>query len=209
MALAALAAVAVLVPDRADAVATVAGAKPRPRGMTALVIAYGLFGFGYVITATFIVAIVRGSESVRALEPWVWIVFGLTAAPSVALWTWAGRRVGIARAYALACVTEALGVGASVLWIAPAGLLIASALVGGTFMGLTALGLIRGRQMAPGDPRRTLAVLTAAFGVGQIIGPAFAGVVYDATGSLLAPSLTAVAGLLIAAGLIFRTGATT
>jgi predicted MFS family arabinose efflux permease len=163
------------------------------------VVAYGLFGFGYVITATFLVAIVRASADVRPLEPVVWIVVGLTAVPSVALWTWTSRRIGIARAFALACVLEALGVAASVLWVATPGLLLAAALLGGTFMGLTALGLIQARHLASADPRRTLAIMTAAFGFGQIVGPAFAGVVYDATGTFVAPSFVAVAALLIAA----------
>jgi MFS family permease len=70
-------------------------AKPR---LAALVVAYGLFGFGYIMTATFLVAIVRGSAQVRAFEPLVWLVVGLTAAPSVALWTWVGGKIGIARA---------------------------------------------------------------------------------------------------------------
>jgi cyanate permease len=44
-----------------------------------------------------------------------------------------------------------------------------------------------------------LAVMTAAFGFGQIVGPTFAGVIYDATGTFLVPSLTAVSALLVAA----------
>ncbi len=74
-----------------------------------------------------------------------------------------------------------------------------AALLGGTFMGMTALGLISARRLSPGDPRRTLAVMTAAFGLGQVVGPTFAGVVYDATGSFLMPSLTAVSALLVGA----------
>jgi predicted MFS family arabinose efflux permease len=201
-ALLALAVVARLVPDRTDPAVVTSGHETKPHGLTALVVAYGLFGFGYVITATFLVAIVRASAQVRPIEPVVWIVVGLAAFPSVALWTWAARRIGIARAFACACLLQAAGVAASVLWIDAAGLLLAAALLGGTFMGQTALGLIRARQLASGDLRRTLAVMTAAFGLGQIVGPAFAGLVYDATGSLLAPSLTAVAALLVAAGLM-------
>src|SRR2546425_8570117 len=94
---------------------------------------------------------------------------------------------------------EAVGVAASVLWLAPAGILLAAALLGGTFMGLTALGLMGARRLSHGDPRSTLAVMTAAFGFGQIVGPIFAGVVYDATGTFIVPSLTAVAALFVGA----------
>jgi hypothetical protein len=41
--------------------------------------------------------------------------------------------------------------------------------------------------------------MTAAFGLGQIVGPTFAGIVYDATGTLLAPSLTAAGALSVGA----------
>ena len=205
-ALATLGLVARLVPERVDAVPRAGGAGRGTRGLPALVVAYGLFGFGYIITATFLVAIVRASPAVRPLEPVVWLVVGLTAAPSVALWTWVGGRLGIARAFALACGMEAVGVAASVLWLTPPGVLLAAALLGGTFMGITALGLVGARRLAPGDPRRTLAVMTAAFGLGQIVGPTFAGVVSDATGTFLGPSLTAVGALLVGA-LLVRVGA--
>ncbi|MGE3537556.1 MAG: YbfB/YjiJ family MFS transporter [Candidatus Tectimicrobiota bacterium] len=198
----ALGLVARVVPDRQNPVAPISPAARRPPGLIALVGAYGLFGFGYVITATFLVLMVRTSAAVRPLEPLVWLLVGLTAMPSVALWTWIGGRLGMARAFALASLLEAVGVAASVLWLTPAGILLAAALLGGTFMGLTALGLVGARRLAPGEPRRTLAVMTAAFGLGQMIGPAFAGIVYDATGSFLGPSLTAVSALLIGALLV-------
>ena len=47
--------------------------------------------------------------------------------------------------------------------------------------------------------------MTAAFGLGQIVGPAFAGLVHDTTGSFVLPSLTAVAALLLGALLALLT----
>jgi predicted MFS family arabinose efflux permease len=201
--------VATCIPDQAEALATKpsrTGAAPPP--LASLIVAYGLFGFGYIITATFLVAIVRGSSQVKAFEPFVWLLVGLAAAPSVAVWTFIESRLGIARAFALACAGEAIGVAASVLWLRPGGILLAAALLGGTFMGITALGLIWARRVAPGDPRSTLAFMTAAFGLGQIVGPTFAGMIYDATGTFLLPSLAAAAALLVAATLAILRRAT-
>jgi predicted MFS family arabinose efflux permease len=204
----ALLVVVALVPDRAEPQARPAAESAQPkRGLAALVTAYGLFGFGYVITATFLVAIVRDSEAIRPLEPLVWLVVGLAAIPSVAFWTGVARRIDIARAFALACLLEAAGVTASVLWIATPGVLLAAVLLGGTFVGITALGLVGARQLSRGDPRHTLAMMTTAFGLGQTVGPAFAGILSDATGSFVAPSLVAAGALLVSA-LLVGTGRT-
>jgi predicted MFS family arabinose efflux permease len=199
---AALAAVAALLTEQPGSrPPVIAGSKDRRRGLTALIAAYGLFGFGYVITATFLVAIVRASPPMREIEPYVWLVVGLASAPSVALWTWIGRRIGIYRAFALACLAEAVGVAASVLWEGAVGAILSAGLLGGTFMGIVALGLVGARQLGTGDPRRTLALATAAFGLGQIVGPVLAGFVSDRTGTFVAPSLAASAALVAAAAL--------
>lgn len=67
------------------------------RNLTRLIAAYGLFGFGYVITATFLVAIVRTTPTIRSLEPVIWLVFGVAAAPSVAVWTRLGTSLESSR----------------------------------------------------------------------------------------------------------------
>jgi predicted MFS family arabinose efflux permease len=166
-----------------------------------LLAAYGLFGFGYVITATFIVAITRGSGEIASLEPYIWLLFGLSAAPSVALWTRLGARWGTLRAFAIASVLEAIGVAAGAVWVTPLGIVVSSLLVGGTFMGLTALGLVAARQSGSGDPRGRLALMTASFGAGQILGPLFAGYVYDHMGGFTVPLLAASLALLAAGAL--------
>ena len=208
-------AVAVLVPAGRDPTAPVRASRgtvrdPRLRRIT---LAYGLFGFGYVITATFMVAIVRAAPAIRALEPVIWIVVGLAAAPSVMLWSRLAQRIGIPAAFAIAALAEAVGVLASVVWPSVIGICLAALLVGGTFVGLTALGLVRGRELARGvvapgeqtvrDPRRVIAAMTGAFGVGQIVGPTLAGVLSDALGGFAVPSMIA-AGALVAAAWLAR-----
>ncbi|MBS0519965.1 MAG: YbfB/YjiJ family MFS transporter [Proteobacteria bacterium] len=200
LALAASAAVVKMVPpDPARA----AGAAPQGRSRLSarflvLAGAYGLFGFGYIITATFIVAMVRGTSTIAGLEPYIWVMFGLSAAPSVALWTRLGARWGILATFSIAALVEAVGVAAAALWVNAATVIVSSLFVGGTFMGLTALGLIAARE-GDGDPRGRIALMTASFSAGQILGPAFAGYVYDLTGSLAVPSWCAAAALVLAA----------
>ena len=170
-------------------------------GLLRLILAYGLVGLGYVITATFVSDMVRADPVLQPAEQLVWLCVGLTAAPSVALWGWAGRRWGNERAFAAGCLVEAVGVALSVMgggiWL----ILLAAGLLGGTFVGLTAIGLIEARHRSGGDPRRNLALMTAAWGLGQMVGPTLAGVLFDSLGSYVVPSLLATAALAVAAAL--------
>jgi predicted MFS family arabinose efflux permease len=208
LSIAGLAAVMALVPPAPPAARRAAAAPTQPAGerLKLLTAAYGLFGFGYVITATFIVVIVRGSPQAAPIEPLFWLAVGLTAIPSVALWVAWGRRIGVMGAFAVACLVEAAGVLASAVWPGIVGLLVASILLGGTFMGLTALGLIAARDLAPADARRWVGILTSAFGLGQIVGPVVAGYGFDLTGSFFLPSMLAVAALITSATLSLGIG---
>jgi predicted MFS family arabinose efflux permease len=167
-------------------------------GLIRLILAYGLFGFGYVITATFLVAIMRGTAELKPYEPMAWLAVGIAGVPSVALWLRAARRIGFERGYALACAFEAIGVLCSLL---PnlLGILAAAILVGGTFVGITALGFEAARARAPANPRRVLGLMTVAFSIGQIVGPTVAGTMRDLTGSFAEASILAAIALAAAA----------
>ena len=102
-------------------------------------------GFGRAIAEH---AGTRVTAEVRVLEPWVWVLFGLAAIPSVAFWTWLGKRTGIMNAFAAACIIEALGVAASVEWVTISGVCFSALILGGTFMGLTALGFMAARMLS-------------------------------------------------------------
>ena len=120
------------------------------------------------------------------------------------VWSFLGRRIGTSTAFAVAALIEAIGVLISVSEPGMAGIAVAAVLLGGTFMGLTAMGLTRARELAQGDTRRALAALTVAFGVGQIVGPLFAGAVSDALGGFIVPSVAAAGALIWAAWLARR-----
>ena len=173
-----------------------------------LIVAYGLFGFGYVITATFVSVIARSVPALQSSEPYVWLTVGLCAAPSIYIWNKVAGASNARIAFALACVLQSIGVALTVLSTVPAIFLTGAALLGLTFMGMTALGLMEGRRLAdaggPAAVRQMLAVLTASFGLGQVVGPWFAGQLHAVTGSFEAPSLAAAAALLVAAALAVR-----
>ncbi|MBZ0164694.1 MAG: YbfB/YjiJ family MFS transporter [Notoacmeibacter sp.] len=163
--------------------------------------AYGLFGAGYIVTATFLVAIVRSGNAGPLFESAVWLATGLAGLPSVWLWGHMVRRVGLTVTFATGCIVEAVGVTASVSLGGYLGPLLGGVLLGGTFIAITAFGLQAGRLLAGQSPRRALAIMTAAFGTGQIIGPILAGYGADWTGSFFVPSVGAAAVLLLS-GLI-------
>ena len=173
------------------------------RPLLLLTFAYGLFGFGYIVTATFLVAIVRESGGSSAAEAGVWLFTGLAAAPSVALWNPFARRFGLIATFIAGCIAEAVGVAASVLLPMPFGPLIGGVLLGLTFVMITAYGLQAGRAYAGRSPRRAFALMTAAFGVGQIVGPVIAGNLAHLTGDYVLGSLSAVLALLIASALVW------
>ncbi|GGE95486.1 MFS transporter [Stappia taiwanensis] len=181
------------------------GAMAAPAPSAALLrlsLAYGLFGVGYVVTATFLTTILRTSEGLAALEAPIWALVGLCAAISILVWNRVAARIGGGRAFALACVLEAVGVVASVTVSGVGGFVLAAILFGSTFMGITALGLLEARRLSAANPRKALGVMTACFGAGQAIGPVLAGVGADLSGSFVLPSLAAAAALVLAAGLV-------
>jgi MFS family permease len=169
------------------------------RPFAALFVSYGLEGVGYIIAGTFLVA---------ALSPgWVgsaaWVIVGLAAVPSAALWAWLGHRWSRPSLLVVALVVQAIGVALPALTGGVVGALVAAVLFGGTFVGIATLALAVGAEL---QFPRSVALLTAGYSVGQILGPVVAGPLLRHG---YRPALVLAAGILLAgaaaAGVLART----
>jgi MFS family permease len=149
-------------------------AEPRPAlpaSSSRLVLAYGAFGFGYIVPATFLPAAARQVAPDPAVFAWTWPVFGLAAAAStIAASRW-WRDVRPRRLWAGAQVVMAAGVLAPALRMSVPTLLWCAVCVGGTFMVVTMTGIQEARRVAGPSAPRLIAAMTAAFAVGQLVGP--------------------------------------
>lgn len=141
---------------------------PRPLPFWPLFLNYSLEGLGYSVFATFIVAIVKSRPGLEATGNFVWIIAGLAGLPSCLLWSALGERIGFARALLLAYLAQIAGVLLPVLSPSGTAALAGAVLFGGTFMAITVLTMPLGRKGLGG---RGFAVMTAGFGLGQMLGP--------------------------------------
>ncbi|MCO6185135.1 YbfB/YjiJ family MFS transporter [Rhizobium sp. L1K21] len=160
---------------------------------------YGLFGFGYVITATFLVTIARSGDGGSLMEFASWFVTGIAAAVSLFVWRRLVLGRGLVTTYVIGVTVEAVGVLGTVALPDGVAPIFGGLLFGGTFVMITAFGLQIGRMEAPESPRKALAVMTAAFGTGQMVGPVVAGWIAERTGDFSAATIAAAAVLVLSA----------
>lgn len=140
-----------------------------------LVVCYGIYGFGYIIPATFVPAMARQAIPDPAVFGWSWPVFGAAAALSTLLAAAMSRVIGKRRLWMLCHLIMAVGVAVPALWTGIAGIMIAALCVGGTFMAVTLVALQEARALvetnAGTNATGLIAAMTAAFAAGQIAGP--------------------------------------
>jgi MFS family permease len=142
-----------------------------------LVFVYGLAGFGYIITATYLPLLVK--TALPDLDSGhVWAVFGLGAAPSCFLWHRLHRRLGTQKSLGVNLGIQAVGVILPILLPNGAGYLGSALLVGGTFMGTVTIAMSAGQRIAAKASINLLARMTIIYSVGQIAGPFVADAFY-------------------------------
>jgi predicted MFS family arabinose efflux permease len=168
---------------------------PSPLYLRLFMAAYFCAGFGFVVSATFIVAIVNKLPGLEGQGNLVFLAIGIGAAPACINWDFIARRTGDLNALILAAVLQIIGI---LLPVMVGGLLAAmlgALLFGGTFIGMVSLVLRMAGRYYPTRPAKMMGKMTLSYGVAQIIGPAV-------TGSLAVRLGSYNAGLYFAAGVM-------
>ncbi|MDL2317401.1 YbfB/YjiJ family MFS transporter [Desulfovibrio sp. OttesenSCG-928-A18] len=172
------------------------------KGYRLLLFIYFLEGFGYIIGTTFLVALIKDASNSPQLAATSWIVTGCAAAVSAPLWRLAARRGGYLPMLCLSFALQGVGVLLPALFNSVPAALAGGLLLGGTFMGITVLSLQYGVALSGKASAYTVAVMTAVYGVGQIIGPFVAGLAGQGNGFAPAFIISACALFLGAALLL-------
>src|SRR5574343_108216 len=148
---------------------------PSPLFLGLFMAAYFCAGFGFVVSATFIVAIVDHLPGLAGQGTQVFMAIGVAAAPACINWDLIARRTGELNALILAAVLQIVGI---VLPVAVGGLfaaILGALLFGGTFIGMVSLVLTMAGRYYPTRPAKMMGKMTLSYGVAQIIGPAVVG----------------------------------
>ena len=201
---------------RATGPATTATRRASPAGQRAstnhawhradafwLILLYGVPGFGYIITATFLPVIARHALPGSSWPDLFWPMFGaalivgaLLAARLPVHWD---NRTLLAGCYVL----QAAGIALGIVWPTAGGFSLGSILIGLPFTAITLFAMREARRLLGDEAAGLMGYATAAYGVGQIVGPLVAAPVAEHTGSF-SPALWLAAGTLLlgAVGLI-------
>jgi hypothetical protein len=147
--------------------------EPRRRSasaMTALCAAFFLEGLGYIVTGTFLPAMLG-----HALPGGqVWLIAGLAAVPSCALWGKMVSRHGLRRVLPVAFAVQAAGIALPAMVASPAAGLLSAVLFGGTFAAIVGMVFAQGRMLPGGPSPRAVGMMACCYGAGQVLGPLLA-----------------------------------
>lgn len=172
--------------------------------MAALTLAYGLAGFGYIITATFLPVIARAALPGSAWLDLFWPIFGIGvvagAVLSTRIDTARDKRLVLAGCY----LVQAAGVAVSVGLPTLAGFALGSALLGLPFTAITFFAMQEVRRLRPLSAPSFIGLLTAMYGLGQIAGPPLAALLIQRSGAAAGfrLSLEIAAGTLLAGAML-------
>ncbi|TVO75851.1 YbfB/YjiJ family MFS transporter [Sedimenticola selenatireducens] len=156
---------------------------PETKWMIILFTSYFCAGFGYVISATFLVVIVEAEPALNGYGEPAWLVVGLAAAPACFIWDRIARKTGELKALAYAFALQIVGIILPTFDPSLVVVMFSAALYGGTFIGIVSLMLTMIGKFYPTKPAKPMGKLTLSYGVAQIAAPALAGTLAETSGT--------------------------
>jgi MFS family permease len=139
--------------------------------MSIFTAAYGLAGFGYIITATFLPVIAREALPGSAWLDLFWPILGLGVVAGALLATRMPARIDPRLVLAACYICQAAGVILTLFLTSVMGFVIGSLLVGLPFTAISFFAMQEVRRLRPHHAARFMGLLTASYGLGQIAGP--------------------------------------
>lgn len=174
-----------------------AGAALTVTPMMPALMAYFMFGVGYFVYMTFLVAWMREQGQGVDLVVLTWTLLSLMVIVSPFIWRGALARSAAGGAIALTMLFTGLGSLVPLLHGGANVMLLSAVLFGGAFfMVPTAVTSFSKKNLPAPQWGPAVSLFTTLFAVGQMIGPAAAGLVADWTSSL-APGLAASGAVLV------------
>jgi len=170
-------------PVVAPSAASGSGPAVSRRWMLTMAGSYFAAGWGFVISATFTVAIVEREPALAGQGALAWALVGLAAMPAVFVWDKVARRLGDTRALLLAFALQTVAVVLPAVSGSLAAALLGAIGYGATFIGIVSLTLALVGRRAPQNPGKAMARLTLSYGAAQMVAPVVAGAMAQATGT--------------------------
>ncbi len=172
-----------------------------------MLLAYFCAGYGYVVSATFIVDIVEGVESLKGLGPLSFVLVGIGATPAVLIWDRVARKVGYLKALLATYTLNVAGILLPAVSDSLIVIILSTVLFGGTFVACVSLVLTMAGKFFPSNPAKFMGKMTLAYGVSQILAPVITGYLAEEFGNynlgLYLAAGSMIIGSLLILGLIF------
>ena len=152
---------------------------PSRRFLYLFMAAYFCAGVGYVISATFIVAIVEQLPGLQGKGSLTFMVLGLAAAPACIIWDFIARRYGNINALICAFLLQIIAIILPLLDPSLTITLLGAILFGATFIGIVSLVLTMAGHYYPTRPAKMMGKMTISYGFAQILAPFISGFIAD------------------------------
>ncbi|CAM4198839.1 YbfB/YjiJ family MFS transporter [Psychrobacter arenosus] len=149
--------------------------------VTLLLISYGLSGFGYITSATFLPVMatqslgadVGGAQGLSGQEAGllIWLLVGILATFSNPLWGRLARDIGEFKTLIGLIILQAFGMFLPILIPGAIGLYGNAIILGATFVGIVSMTLGIIKEINPNYSNLLIGLATLAYAIGQFLGP--------------------------------------